>query len=247
MPGVGSVIIPGANNGAFLALPGVAGNYASSPNATPLQITGDITIDVNVALANWANGTQVLGAKRQSSSTTAYYLAVNNAGQLDLAISTTGSDSKIWLSSVAIGLSNGARSWVRASLVLSTGVCQFFTSSDGVTWTQLGTNQTLTATAAIFNSTSPLEIGSNLGGASSLAYGAFYEAKLYASALGSGSGTPVFDANFTTKAFGANSFAESSTNAATVTVNGTAARLGDGRNSFRGSQVVQAVSRLAVR
>jgi hypothetical protein len=93
----------------------------------------------------------------------------------------------------------------------------------------LGTNVTGVVVASIFNSTSVLEIGSNTGGTASLAIGAFYEVKLYNSALGSGAGTPVFDANFALKPFGANSFTESSSNAATVTINGTIAQVGDGR------------------
>jgi hypothetical protein len=218
----------GQNNG-YQRLPGISASYAASPNATPLQVTGNITIDCKCALNNWSVGTQTLVSKLGVLGNYSYWLTVSPGGQIGLQVSATGSTLVGWTSSVTAGFATGSAHWVRASLTIVTGVCQFFTSSDGITWTQLGANVPGTAVASIYNSTAEVEIGSGNTGGAALAAGNFYEARIYAAALGSGAGTPVFDANFTSKPFGANSFTESSTNAATVTINGPLAQIGDGR------------------
>jgi hypothetical protein len=208
--------------------PGFSGQYISTPNAAPLQITGNITIDCKVALTSWTTA-QTLVGKWAASNQNSYLLQIVAGGALKLSVSTTGSDSPNASSSAATGFSAGTTNWVRASFTVgSPGTVNFYTSSNGSTWNQLGTSQSLTA-ASIFNSSSLVEVGSTTTGTASLAIGKFYQARLYNSALGSGSGTAVFDANFATKAFGVNTFAESSSNAATVTINGGLAQVGDGR------------------
>jgi hypothetical protein len=233
-----NLVAVGVQNG-YLALPGVSGNYASTPNAAPNQITGNITIDVNVAMASWTPAAgQMLVAKIPLSGNFAYRFYVNTSGSIGFDVWNSSSVETSSQSSVATGFTAGSQHWVRVSLTLSNGsnsVCQFFTSSDGVTWTQLGSNVTQGIINSIYNATSALEIGSESGGTNLLAAGNFYEVKLYNSALGSGSGTPVFDANFATKTVGSNTFTESSSNAATVTISGAEAQQGDGRISINSS------------
>jgi hypothetical protein len=86
----------------------------------------------------------------------------------------------------------------------------------------------------IADTTSPLELGAYQGGATSLLVGRVYRAQVRNNVLDDGTGI-VFDADFSAKAVGANTFVESSTNAATVTINGALARDGDGRVSITAS------------
>lgn len=224
-----SLTLAGQSNG-YLFVPGVSGNYVSTPNATPLEITGSITLDAYVALASWTPAVQTALVSKfgGTAATRAYSLQVTVAGKPQLSLSN-GTTTSTALSSVATGFAAASANWVRASWTESTGVCQFFTSSNGTSWTQLGTNQTIQAGVAINNPTQIVEFGTASSGAGSLAPVSLYEARIYASALGSGSGTPVLDANFATKTFGVNSFTESSSNAATITINGVLAQAGDGR------------------
>ncbi len=239
---VGGLVGSGQNNG-YVALPGLAGNYASSPDAAPVRITGNITVDVQVAMPSWS--APAVGAVFASKYGTAgsiswSFQSVVTTGKLALVASVDGTTLLTFTSSVGAGtvFAAGATGWVRASLNLTNGsnsVCQFFTSPDGATWTQLGTNVSLAIMASLFNTTADVEIGARVGGTLLPMQASFYRTRIFNSALGSGSGTPVFDANFTTKAFGANTFTESSTNAATVTINGAAAQAGDGRVGFASS------------
>jgi hypothetical protein len=57
------------------------------------------------------------------------------------------------------------RQWVRVTRNATSGVIQFFTSPNGTTWTQLGTN-VAGATGSLFNGTNAYEIGSNIAGTS---------------------------------------------------------------------------------
>lgn len=235
----GSFAVNGSPNN-FLYLPGVAANYASAPNAAPLQITGDITLDWYGALNVWSGvGFQSLIARNVPSSNRSYNLTMDNAGKVEMITSADGSTFLTSTSTVVLGLSAGAPTWVRASLQVNDGsghnVVKFYTSSDGVSWAQLGSTVTNAGTTSINAGTAALEIGSNAGGVSSLGPGIYYRARIYNSYLQASAGTPVFDANFATKTVGANSFTESSANAATVTINGTLAQVGDGRVAITAS------------
>jgi hypothetical protein len=95
----------------------------------------------------------------------------------------------------------------------------------------LGTTRSSTANA-IFDGTQAVEIGSTNVGASSLLSGTVYRA-IVKDGIG---GTTVYDADFSTQTADALAFTESSTNAATVTINTT--RYSYGVPEMQGSSVV---------
>ncbi len=227
--------VNGAVNG-YIYLPGVAANYASTPDSAALSITGDITIDVKVAPTAWIpTPAGVFLSKLGAAGNYSYDFFLDATGNLVFRTSADGTALLSNTSTVATGLTNGAVKWARVSLDVNDGggnrVCRFYLSDDGTTWTQLGATVTTAGVAACFDGTAPLEIGTNQGGLAPLG-GKFYNAKVYNSDLQTSSGTPVFNADFTTKTVGANTFTESSSNAATVTINGVLAQAGDGRVSL---------------
>jgi hypothetical protein len=208
-----------------LVLPGVASNYASAPDAAPLRITGDIEIIARVSLNDWTPSAQnaIIG-RRSSGSNISYILSVKTTGALELNTTVDGGTDRFAVSSVAPTVSDYGALWIRVTRASATGTTKFYTAPDSnavpSSWTQLGTDIATTA-GAIFAGTAALEIGSmNSGGANSFS-GIIYRAQIYNGIAG----TLAFDANFTTAAKFATSFTESSSNAATMTINQTAIAL----------------------
>jgi hypothetical protein len=165
-----------ADTGNYLALPGADGDYASTPDSTDLGITGDIEI-ITYVQADDYTALQTLCAK--AISTTNQYsweFKVQSTGTLLFKTSATGGTPTLSnVSTVALSTTNGVGVWLRVTLDVDDGggnrVAKFYTSSDAATtapgsvsWTQLGSTVTTATTASIFDSTSPLEIGSNGSG-----------------------------------------------------------------------------------
>jgi hypothetical protein len=203
----------------YLRFPNASGTYASIPDSPALSITGDIDIQVQAAVI-WAYtpATQMLVAKWSAVGQLSYRLFVQTTGALTLSLISDGTNGANATSSAVLGLNHFTPKWVRATWRQSDGRVQFWTSDDGVAWTQLGTNQTISnvTVPSIFDSTSVVEIGSSiLGTTSLLASGKVYRIRIY----GDLAQTDLrLDANFTGQANHTTSFAESSPNHATVSI-----------------------------
>lgn len=231
----GNFNVNGANNG-YQYVPGVSGNYISSPDTPALSVTGDIDIRLRLAMDNWAPPLiNMLISKLHTSGQYGYDWYVNiSTGRFSFRISTNGTTLVGYNSSASPAISNGQPLWLRATRSASTGDVKFYTAADSpsmpASWTQLGT--TITGTSgAIFDGTNQLELGTSINGNGNWFVGKYYQAQIRNNILDDGSGI-VFDADLTTKPFGANSFVESSSNAATVTINGALVQAGDGRVSL---------------
>ena len=238
----GNILGSGVVNG-YQRMGGLASNYISIPDTAATSITGDITLLGRVAMDSWTPATNMtVVGKSNSSSNLSYQLVVNSStGKLLFVASTNGTVNITTTSSVATGFTNGTTNWVLATFRASDGRVQFFTASGSIAnpaasdFTQLGTDQN-NGLSSIFDSTIGVEVGSIASGSVNMLAGKIYRAKIYngmlASTAGVGTsfgGSVQFDADFTTKTFGANTFTESSSNAATVTITGFVAQAGDGR------------------
>jgi hypothetical protein len=147
-----------------LALDGeitVAGNYATTPDSVATSVTSDIDIRVEVALADWTpviEGIQGLLGKWAGTGNESYRFYVTPAGTLKFDITSDGGTAIPAESTVATGFADGSTHWVRVTWLNSANRCQFFTSSDGVSWTQLGADVTQAA-PGIYDSTTALVVG----------------------------------------------------------------------------------------
>lgn len=200
-----------------LALNGVAGNYASALDSVPLSITGDIDLRAYVALNDWTSGAfQYLISKILTDGQGAYDFAINATGNLIFRYTADGSFAglKTGTSTAAVAFADFALGGVRVTYVAATGQVLFYTSSDFVTWTQLGNAVAITA-GNIFDGTDALRIGQTI--ATGTVSGLIYRAQIYNGIAG----TLAFDANFSTFTKLAATGTESSANAATVTINTT--------------------------
>ncbi len=200
----------------YLYLPGVSGNSASAPDSAALDITGDIEMVFRCAPTSWTV-TQTLGGKWNSPSQKSYILYTEaSTGKLWFWLSTDGTTGAGVLSSTAVGFSAGQAGWVKVTYRTSDRRVQFFTAADQTaepsSWTQLGTDVTHSL-SSIFSGTGSMWVGADTGTTNMFA-GSFFRA-IIRSSIG---GTTVFDADFTTNT-NQSSFTESSSNAATVTIN----------------------------
>jgi hypothetical protein len=146
---------PGNNGGHYVYLPGVGSNFLSVPDAAALDLAGDMDVVVHAALDDWTRD-NVLVARWQSAPQ-AFWFQTTTLGHLRLyfAVGATGYDRS---SGAAVAFSDGSPGWVRFTRSATTGDIKFYTSTDGVTWSQLGTTQTSPA-GAIAASTSTLNVG----------------------------------------------------------------------------------------
>lgn len=209
-----------------LALNGAGGNYASSPDSSAISFPGDRSI-----ICYWALNDYTPGAPFGNMAPGAQWGAAGNRSWgLEIAI-TTGQLQYFWsVDGTAALTANSTVNlpavvadfqgvWIKVDHDVDNGASgndvKFYTSFDGINYTQLGATVTGVGTTSVFNSTGPLEIGSRGGGLSSVAAGLIYRFRL----LNGIGGTLVFDADFTRVAKLAASFSEFSSNAATVTIN----------------------------
>lgn len=209
-------------NGKYVYLPGITGNYLTAADSAALSVTSDITIDILVALDDWTPTlNQILFSKSNATSDQrGYVFFVDTTGKLQLQLSADGINIVSGVSSVVTGITDGTIKWLRVTWNNGTNITKFFTSNDGVIWTQLGAD-VAQALTGIFDSSDIVRIGENAAGTTPGA-GKFYAAKVYNSDLGSGSGTPVFDWRATDMVEPFATVVERSVNAATVTVVRTA-------------------------
>ncbi len=177
--------LPYTSGSRYVWLPGIVGNYLSAPDEAALDITGDIDVRVELAMEDWTPAaTQLLLAKRASSlaSAACYWFYVNTNGTLAFEWSD-GSSNRSAVSTVAVGGTDKTALHVRATLDVDNGASgrsvRFYKSTDGVSWTQIGTTVTQSGTTSIRSGSEILEIGSQYTGTSGPLAAAIYGAKVY--------------------------------------------------------------------
>lgn len=151
------VTAPAAVN--TLSLPGTAGNYASTPDtvANSVGVSGDFDLRAKLTLPDWTPGSNMaIAAKWNSSSTRSWRLMISSSG-MQFSYTRFGG-SIISTTTRLTGLTDGTTGWVRITRVRSTGVTTYYSSTDGSTWTNLGST-TADAGGGFFDSNGNLTIG----------------------------------------------------------------------------------------
>ena len=160
-----------------LYLSGAAGNGVSCPDSAATSIAGDLDLRARIALADWtpAAGTYVVLTKYVTGSYSWTLRLAPSAGGTALQFMWSA-DGATWfststLSTSTITAADKAWTWIRATFDIDNGASgstvTYYTSSDGTTWTQLGTPKVVAGgPAALVDSTAAIELGTgnNLGG-----------------------------------------------------------------------------------
>jgi hypothetical protein len=216
---------------AGLLLDGVSNGRASTPDQAALDITGDLDVRVAAAPADWSPSTpQTFAAKwvttgNQRSWTT----RLETNGRLVLFWSPDGATSLSAASTVAPAINDGQPLWVRYTIDVDNGAAgrtiRFYTSTDGVGWTQLGADVVQAGVTSIFNSTADVTIGAYNNGASERFAGRIFSAEIRNGIAG----TIVASPNFAAQTAGTTSFVDSTgktwTIVAPATITGSSSEL----------------------
>lgn len=220
----------GVSNGYNYMGVGLSTPYALVPDSVPLSFTSGIDLRIRIAPDSWTAAQALIGKWTTGGTTKSWGLRTEATGALTFFISSTGGNNTSAVSTAGTGFSAGTTNWVRVTWNSTTKDCNFYTavdqSAEPSSWTQVGTTVALNTT--MFDSDASVQIGTSPVGSTLPVK--FYRAIVY-DAVG---GTKQLDADFTTKTVGANTFTETSANAATVTI-GADAQLGDGRISLSSS------------
>jgi hypothetical protein len=210
-------------------LDGTSGNYATSSDSAALSITGDIDIKVKMAMTDWTpTGAQAPIGKWTGTTGRSYQLFVNTDGTLNFQTNPTGGSASTLTatSTVAPTVSDGGTLWVRATMDVNNGASQrvnkFYTSTDGTSWTQLGTTITTAGATSIFDSTSSLTVGAETPTARFFAGTIFRTIIQSAFDTADNTSSLAYDANFETAPADALYFTETA-NSAIVFITSTRA------------------------
>ncbi len=202
-----------------LVLTGVSPGRASTPDAAALDIVGDLDVRAYVALTDWTPAaTSCIAAKYDGTgSQRSWRFNVSTGGNLQLTTSATGVATMTNTSTAAVPVLDGEGIWVRATLDVDNGaagrVYTYYTSIDGVTWTQLGSTVTVSGVTSIFSSSASLEVGSSDVGTAVRLTGLVASLEVR-NGIG---GTVVANPNFAAQSIGKTLFTDAAGNVWTVT------------------------------
>ncbi|MFM9643131.1 hypothetical protein [Streptomyces turgidiscabies] len=200
-----------------LDVPGATGDYASTPDAAALDVTGDIDVRFDATLSNWVepsndtlgfNETELI-AKLAGSPNKSWRLAVRG-WFLFLEWSADGTNVLSATSTVPLPAGPDTRMAVRATLDVDNGASgntvTFYTANTmSGTWVQLGDAVTAAGTTSIANSNAALRVGDASSFAFAPAAGLIHAAQVR-NGIG---GTIVANPDFSAQAEGATSFVDS--------------------------------------
>lgn len=203
-----------------LSLPGVDGSYASTPDVSALDITGDIDVRVDVDPGGrWLAGeTVILFASKYaiaSGDERSWGIWVLGDGIVRFSWSPDGTiGARITIGSTVGVPLDTHRLAVRATLDVNNGFggteVTFYTAPTiSGSWTQLGAAVVTAGTTSIYSGNAPVELGSAAGGTDPLTEGTPLDGTIYGFELRNGiGGTVVANPDFTALTEGTTSFAD---------------------------------------
>jgi hypothetical protein len=151
----------------YVWLPGVTGNYFSSPSAVANRFRNDIDYKICVQANSYTTAADFIGRYSNSATSRGFTLDITAAGILRLYFRFAGDVIVSSTASLAsVGITAGTQVWLRATRNATNGEIKFFyslntftTAPSSVTWTQLGTTIISTTGTTTGTSDTPIGIG----------------------------------------------------------------------------------------
>lgn len=199
-----------------------AGDYFSTPDSVNNSITGNISIIVDAALDDWTpTAVNVLVSKDGvSTGTRSYAFNVQTNGTLRFNFSLDGNTIVSATSTVAPSFANGNRYHVAVERESATGKVRFYTGTNHMNMTLLGTEVTATS-GNIANTTSQLEFG-NLAALGYELVGKIFDSEIYSGLAVSDTANSVMKVDFDPTDWTTGSTWVSEDTGETWTINGNA-------------------------
>jgi hypothetical protein len=170
----------------YAQLTGASGAYVSSSGAgvvSAINTAGGFTIIAQLEMDLWHPfGDQVIASKSNATAAqSAFRFIVTSVPKLRIEMQGIGGAGAVLAqadSTVNLSITDATKKWVKVTVrfnVAGNIEVKFFTSDDGITWTQLGATIGGASNINTLNDGSaPLEIGSNTGGTLNLWAGKVY-------------------------------------------------------------------------
>lgn len=200
------VLTPGSQE-TYLAVPGDAVSYVSTPDAAALDITGDIDVRIEVTLENWATGDLVCLAEKweNDGDNRSWSFGVTSAGLLIFRWSTDGTFlGTLSAPSTAAVPTGSGRIAVRATLDVNDGAggldLKYYTAPSLTgSWTQLGATVHAALTTSIDAGSAELRVGGDIyDGEGNIGFAAGIQGRVHGFELYNGiAGTLVAAPDFT--------------------------------------------------
>lgn len=131
-----------------------SGSSASAPNVAAYNGTqGPFEFIASVAPTTWTPGgalfPTLLGSIAQPGKVDRHSIYINPSGQIEHYWQNASPATIFAQSTAVVPFGAGARGWVRTTLDLAAGTCDFATSTDGSSWSALGTQVTGISTSPL--------------------------------------------------------------------------------------------------
>ena len=168
----------------YLSTTGAANSYANTPDTAGISVTTDIEMVMRLGCTDWTPAAnKALMSKLNTANQGGYEFGITTAGLLRI-ITDNGTAQTTTTASTATGFTDGTVHWIKVTLDLDDGagnhVGTFYTAADSdtepVSWTQLGTTQTVAGVLTIADGTRLLYIAARSDGSSALSSQQCYQA-----------------------------------------------------------------------
>lgn len=160
-----------------------ASNSSLAIQKTDVGTYTNLDLQMDVQMDDWTPATAMNFASHfGAGGDRGWEFFLNTSGTIALQYSLDGSALLNKASTVVTGIADGTRKWIRVTFNGDNGAAghdvKFWTSPDGITWTQLGTTVTTAGTGTIFNSSVVYELGARQQTTQVLT-GNIYEVRLF--------------------------------------------------------------------
>lgn len=182
----------------YLYLPGVQGAYALMADTSGVSVTGDLEIQIDIALDDWTQ-TQDLAGKYRIDVADRSWAVWIEGGIISYIWSADGSATTTASATVAITPDPGARLAIKVTHDVNNGAAgndvKFYTAATiAGSWTQLGATVTTAGTTSLFDSQADLAVGDISGAIRDPMAGKVYAFKLLSGIGGTTKASPDFTA-----------------------------------------------------